>query len=187
MRLPSLILCLGTCAALVGCAGGHLQDTTAATDPAAAVVKLSHPNHIYVAPIDVTQGTWKAEGSDLVNLQAKVKSDLEGDLVKELAEIVPTSVGSGNSSSGWQLVVTIVHVDPGSATMRELVGLGAGQSKINATFSLFDHGNRAIGGQVDADTGAEMGLHSVVIEGNGMDAERIAREIRNYLVARVNP
>jgi hypothetical protein len=140
-----------------------------------------------VTPIDVTQGTWKAEGSDLVNLQTKVKHDLESDLVRELNEIAPTLVGYGNNSSDWQVVVTIVHVDPGSATMRELVGLGAGQSKINVTFRLFDHGNRAVAGQVDADTGAEMGLHSVVIEGNGMDAERIAREIRNYLVARVNP
>ncbi len=178
-----LVLGLSTCAVLVGCASGSLHDTTYAGTPANAGVKLSHPNHVYVVPIDVTQGTWKADGSDLVNLQAKVKNDLEGDLVKELAEIAPTSVGSGNDSSGWQLVVTIVHVDPGSATMRELVGLGAGQSKINVTFSLYDHGSRAIAGNVDADTGAEMGLHSVVIEGNGMDAERISREIRNYLVA----
>ena len=186
MKTPRLLTGLAVCVVLTGCAGGHLQDTTATGNPAAAGVKLTHPNHIYVAPIDVTQGTWKADGSDLTNLQAKVKNDLEGDLVKELAEIAPTTVGSGNDSSGWQLVVTIVHVDPGSATMRELVGLGAGQSKINVTFSLYDHGSRAIAGNVDADTGAEMGLHSVVIEGNGMDAERIAREIRNYLVARTN-
>jgi hypothetical protein len=183
MKSLCLVLCPVVCAVLAGCAGGHLTTTSDTGNPTG--VKLSRPSHIYVAPIDVTQGTWKAEGSDLVNLQAKVKNDLEGDLVKELAEIAPTSVGSGNDSSGWQLVVTIVYVDPGSATMRELVGLGAGQSKINVTFSLFDHGNRAIAGQVDADTGAEMGLHSVVIEGNGMDAERIAREIRNYLVARI--
>jgi len=67
--------------------------------------------------------------------------------------------------------------------MRELVGLGAGQSKINVTFSVDDHGAQSVSGHVDADTGAEMGLHSAVIEGNGMDAERIAREIRNYLAS----
>jgi Domain of unknown function (DUF4410) len=145
----------------------------------------TRPNHIYVTPIDVTLGTWKAEGGDLVSLQSKVKLDLENELVRELDEIASTSVGSGNNSSGWQLVVTIIKVDPGSATMRELVGLGAGQSKINVSFDLYDHGNRAITGQVDADTGAEMGLHSVVLEGNGMDAERVAREIRNYLIARI--
>jgi hypothetical protein len=93
MKAPWLLFGLGTCAALAGCAGGHLQDTTDAGNPANAGVKLSHPSHIYVAPIDVTQGTWKAEGSDLVNLQTKVKNDLEGDLVKELAEIAPTSGG----------------------------------------------------------------------------------------------
>jgi len=136
-----------------------------------------------VAPVDTTQGDWKTEGSDLVNLRAKVKHDLESDLVRELTEIAPTTVGSGNNTSDWQLVVTIVHVDPGSAAMRELVGLGAGQSKINVTFSVDDHGAQSVSGHVDADTGAEMGLHSAVIEGNGMDAERIAREIRNYLVS----
>ena len=180
MKNLCFVLGLLVSAVLTGCAGGHL--TTTSDTGNSTGVKLSRPSHIYVAPIDVTQGIWKAEGGDLANLQAKVKHDLEGDLVKELVEIAPTTVGSGNDSSNWQLVVTIVHVDPGSATMRELIGLGAGQSKINVTFSLYDHGNHAIAGQVDADTGAEMGLHSVVIEGNGMDAERIAREIRNHLV-----
>jgi hypothetical protein len=167
---------------LIGCASGSIHDTADTGAPARAGAKLIRPNHIFVAPIDVSQGTWKAEGDDLVNLRTKVKNDLEGDLVKELAEIAPTSVGSNNSPSDWLVEVTIIHVDPGSAAMRELVGLGAGQSKINVSFSLYDHGNKAISGQVDADTGAEMGLHSVVLEGNGMDAERVAREIRNHLL-----
>ena len=140
MRTYLSFLVLAVIPILVGCASGSLHDTTNVGSPTTAGVKLSHPGHIYVTPIDVTQGTWKAEGCDLVSLQSKVKNDLESDLVKELAEIAPTSVGSGNDSSGWQLVVTLVHVDPGSATMRELVGLGAGQSKINVTFSLYDHG-----------------------------------------------
>lgn len=175
------------CVVLIGCAGGHLTAISNTSNPADVGTKLSSPSHIYVTPIDTTQGTWKVEGSDLVNLRAKVKHDLESDLVRELNEIAPTTVESGNNSSGWQVVVTIVHVDPGSATMRELVGLGAGQSKINVTFSVDDHDTQSVSGHVDADTGAEMGLHSAVIEGNGMDAERIAREIRNYLVAIVNP
>ena len=174
---------LVVCAVLTGCAGGHLTTASDASKPTDVGSKLSRPSHIYVTPIDTTQGTWKAEGSDLVNLRNKVKRDLENDLVRELNEIAPTTVGSGNSSSGWQLVVTIVHVDPGSATMRELVGLGAGQSKINVTFNVDDHGAQSVSGHVDADTGAEMGLHSAVIEGSGMDAERIAREIRNYLAS----
>ena len=175
------------CVALAGCAGGHLSAISDTGNPANVGSKLSRPGHIYVTPIDITQGTWKAEGSDLVDLRTKVKHDLESDLVRELNEIAPTTVWSGNNTSGWQLVVTIVHVDPGSATMRELVGLGAGQSKINVTFRVEDQGTQSVSGHVDADTGAEMGLHSAVIEGNGMDAERVAREIRNYLVARVNP
>lgn len=165
---------------LTGCASGRLHDTTHTFSQ--TVARFSRPNHIYVAPIDVSQGTWKAEGPDLVSLQTKVKNDLETDLVKELVEIAPTSIGTGNDASSWQINVTLVHVDPGSATMRELVGLGAGQSKINVTFSVSQGGGTTISGQVNADTGAEMGLHSAVIEGNGMDAERIAREIRNYLV-----
>ncbi len=169
------------CEAFVGCAGGHLN-TTADSGAAQASAKLSPPNHIYVAPIDVSQGTWKAEGSDLGSLQSKVKSDLEKDLVAELKEIAPTSVGSSGDSSSWNVVVAIVHVDPGSAAMRELVGLGAGQSKINVSFAVTQGGAAAVAGSVAADTGAEMGLHSAVVEGNGMDAERIAREIRNYLV-----
>jgi len=187
MKSLCFIVGLVVCVVLSGCAGGHLTVASDTSNPADVGTKLSRPNHIYVTPIDANQGTWKAEGSDLISLQAKVKRDLESDLVRELNEIAPTSVGSGNTTSGWQLVVTIVHVDPGSAAMRELVGLGAGQSKINVTFSVDDRGAQSVSGHVDADTGAEMGLHSVVIEGNGMDAERIAREIRNYLVARVNP
>lgn len=182
MKSLYVITGLVVCVALAGCAGGHLTATSDSGNPANVGSKLSRPSHIYVTPIDVTQGAWKAEGSDLVDLRAKVKHDLESDLVRELNEIAPTTVGSGNSSSGWQLVVTIVHVDPGSAVMRELVGLGAGQSKINVTFSVDDHGSQSISGHVDADTGVEMGLHSAMIEGSGMDAERIAREIRNYLV-----
>lgn len=178
------VLLTGVTLQTTGCASGQLTATSSAGNSANAGVRLTRPSHIYVAPIDVSQGTWKAEGNDLVRLQAKVKNDLEGDLVKELAEIAPTSIGSGNDSSDRQIVVTIIHVDPGSATMRELVGLGAGQSKINVSFDLYEHGNRTISGQVNADTGAEMGLHSVIIEGNGMDAERVAREIRNYLVQR---
>jgi len=187
MKSLCFIVGLVVCVVLSGCAGGHLTAASDTSNPADVGTKLSRPGHIYVTPIDITQGTWKAEGSDLVDLRAKVKHDLESDLVRELNEIAPTTVGSGNSSSGWQLVVTIVHVDPGSATMRELVGLGSGQSKINVTFSVDDHGVQSISGHVDADTGAEMGLHSAVLEGNGMDAERIAREIRNYLVVRINP
>jgi hypothetical protein len=187
MKSLCFVVGLAVCAVLGGCAGGHLTATSDVGNPANIGIKLSRPSHIYVTPLDTTQGDWKAEGSDLVNLRAKVKHDLEGNLVRELNEIAPTSVGYGNNSSGWQLVVTIVHVDPGSATMRELVGLGAGQSKINVTFSVDDRGTQSVTGHVDADTGAEMGLHSAVIEGNGMDAERVAREIRNYLVARVNP
>jgi len=181
MKSLCFVVGLVVCVVLGGCAGGHLTATSDTGNPANIGNKLSRPSHIYVTPIDVTQGTWKAEGSDLVNLQAKVKHDLESELVRELTEIAPTTVGSGNNSSGWQLVVTIVHVDPGSATMRELVGMGAGQSKINVTFSVDDRGTRSVSGHVDADTGAEMGLHSAVLEGNGMDAERVAREIRNYL------
>ncbi len=182
MKSLCFVVGLVVCFVLSGCAGGHLA-TSDTGNPANVGSKLSRPSHIYVAPIDTDQGTWKAEGSDLVNLRNKVKHDLESYLVRELNEIAPTTVGSGNNSSGWQLVVTIIHVDPGSATMRELVGLGAGQSKINVTFNVDDHGAQSISGHVDADTGAEMGLHSAVIEGNGMDAERIAREIRNYLVS----
>jgi len=183
MKSLRVVMGLVVCGVLTGCAGGHLAATSDTSHPADVGIKLSRPSHIYVAPIDVTQGTWKAEGNDLVNLRAKVKHDLESDLVRELNEIAPTSVGYGNNTSGWQLVVTIVHVDPGSAIMRELVGLGAGQSKINVTFNVDDHGAQSVSGHVDADTGAEMGLHSAVIEGSGMDAERIAREIRNYLAS----
>ena len=183
MKSLCFILGLVVCAVLTGCAGGHLTTTSDVGNPAG--VKLSRPSHIYVTPIDTTQGAWKSAGKDLTDLQAKVKHDLENDLVRELNEIAPTTVGFGNSSSGWQLVVTIVHVDPGSATMRELVGLGAGQSKITVTFSIDDHGAQSLSGQVDADTGAEMGLHSVVMEGNNRDASRVAREIRNYLEDRL--
>lgn len=187
MRTCFLFVVVAVLPLLAGCASGRIHDTIDPASPPSSGVKLTRPSHIYVAPIDVTQGTWKAEGSDLVNLQSKVKHDLEGDLIREISEIPPTSVGYGKNSSGWQVVVIIVHVDPGSATMRELVGLGAGQSKIDVTFTVDDHGAQSVSGHVDADTGTEMGLHSAVIEGNGMDAERIAREIRNYLVARVNP
>jgi Domain of unknown function (DUF4410) len=182
MKSLCFVVGLVGCVVLSGCAGGHLTATSDTSNPANVGTKLSRPGHICVTPIDITQGTWKAEGSDLTELQAKVKHDLESNLVRELDEIAPTTVGLGDKSSGWQIMVTIVHVDPGSAAMRELVGLGAGQSKINVTFSVNDHGAQSISGHVDADTGAEMGLHSAVIEGNGMDAERIAREIRNYLV-----
>jgi len=182
MKGLCVVVGLVVCVVLSGCAGGHLTAASDTSNPAGIGIKLSRPSHVYVTPIDVTQGTWKAEGSDLVNLHAKVKHDLESDLVSELNEIASTSVGYGNNSSSWQLVVTIVHVDPGSATMRELVGMGAGQSKIDVTFSVSQGDASAISGHVNADTGAEMGLHSAVIEGNGMDAERIAREIRNHLV-----
>jgi Domain of unknown function (DUF4410) len=180
----SVLLLLGSLI-LMGCAGGRVHDATRDGSPVAANSTLSRPEHIYVTPIDASQGNWKADANDLPALQTKVKADLEKDLLAELREIAPTTLGSGSESSGWTLTVTIIRVDPGSAVMRELVGLGAGQSKIDVSFGLVDHGQRYLSGQVDADTGAEMGLHSVVVEGNNRDASRVAREIRNYLAERL--
>jgi hypothetical protein len=180
VHLACLVLCL-IVPLLNGCASGEIHPQTNGADALGG--QLNRPDHIYVAPIDVTQATWKADAADVPGLQKKVKSDLEKNLVEELSNIAPTSLGTG--SSGWRVVVTPTHVDPGSGFMRVVVGFGSGQSKILAKFSLYDLNRSATvpvidNADVGADTGIEMGLHAAA-EGNGMDALRIAREIKGYL------
>jgi hypothetical protein len=185
-RLATLVLSL-TVLLVTGCASGYIQP---ATDSGTSTLNqhLAKPAHIYVAPIDATQATYKVDADELAQIQAKVKNDLEKNLVKELGSIAPTSIGSGNS--GWLIVLTPTHVDPGSATMRFVVGFGAGEAKVNVKFSLFQLQNGNTSPvfqdiQVGADTGIQTGIETLS-EGNGRDVNRISREIKFFLEKQLN-
>jgi uncharacterized protein DUF4410 len=182
----ALVVCLPAICLIAGCASGSIQAVAYSGTPVPNH-HLVQPSHIFVAPVDATQATCKVDADEIAQTQAKVKSDLQKNLVEELGDIAPTTIGSGNT--GWLVVVMPTHVDPGSAAMRAIVGFGSGQSKINAKFSLYslDQGettpiveNLA----VEADTGMQSG-YSTLGEGNGMDSRRIAREIRKYLESRL--
>jgi len=118
---------------LGGCATANIRTTNLPPNQ-----KLVRPSSIYVAPIDVAQGTWKAEGDDLVHLKQIVKTDMEQDLVEQLQKIAPTSLSTGNETAGWLVVVTPVSVDPGSAVMRQLVAFGTGQAKLTTNVQIYN-------------------------------------------------
>ncbi len=136
---------LGAAAALAlaflpGCASVSVQDPNVrnAEEPHAP------PRTIYVmdfdtkdAPFRVNEGPVKTDA-----IKARTAADLSNTVVKRLDKFVAPAMrvpaGSLKKTGGWLVTGRFDKVNSGSATLRILLGAGAGGSKMNTTVCVYD-------------------------------------------------
>jgi len=104
----------------------------------------SPPKKIYVMDFDTKDAPFRVNENPVKTRAIKVRtaSELSDTVVKRLdkyvvpAERVPT--GQFPKADGWLLCGRFDKANSGSATLRILLGAGAGGSKMNTTVSLYD-------------------------------------------------
>jgi Domain of unknown function (DUF4410) len=171
----------GTLAALVlaSCAAAHVTGSVAQGQ------KVAAPKAIYYTPLDTSTGSWKAQSASLTKLRTNVADWYIKILPESLGRIAPTTQYTGNETDGWLVKAQVDHVDPGSAALRYFVGYGAGQSKIECTFTVVDLA-RAGTPFVVVRTEGDSGMQSENLFGaNGPRADlgRVLSKLRDYLVS----
>jgi hypothetical protein len=115
---------------LAGCATAHITGNMAEGQ------KVARPTAIYYTAIDTSTGSWKSHGAALAKLKTNVADWYNKLLPESLGPIAPTGQYTGKETEGWLVKAQVDHVDPGSGALRYFVGYGAGQSKIECTFTI---------------------------------------------------
>jgi hypothetical protein len=162
---------------LAGCATAHITGNVAEGQ------KVARPTAIYYTPIDTSTGSWKAQGAALAKLKSTVANWYNKVLPESLGPIAPTRQYTGTETEGWLLKAQVDHVDPGSGALRYFVGYGAGQSKIECTFTVFNLAHSETPFAV-LRTEGDSGMQSENLFGtNGprADLTRTSEKLRGYL------
>jgi len=121
-----LYLAVVTCVLLTGC-GGSIE-----TAPLPSST---------VAPFDTTTGKWLVgrEGVELVNFKEDFQTNFTHQLVDRLNKLAPSEQRWVDlPDHGWLVAGQFITVDQGSRAERSLVGMGLGETTMQANVYVYD-------------------------------------------------
>jgi hypothetical protein len=126
--------------ALAGCADdGNVHVTPL---PSMSSQLSPHPDHIYLAPFDLSTARIEAgrEGTDLVDFKEQFQQDFLHKLEKELNKMAPTEPRWVDDlpDHGWLVAGEFVTIDQGSRALRAGVGLGEGKTTLQTRVYVYD-------------------------------------------------
>ena len=199
-------LVIVTLALLSGCASVSVKDVNNAKQRPSR-----KPGKIYIAQFDTTHGAFKivgAEAKDPAAFKAKIAGLLakyvEKDVNLHVAPAQLTTTPHSLPRSGWLVTGEFLRVNTGSRTLRAIVGLGAGGSKMETRVSVIDlsgsgqpflafkttGGSNAMPGLMESSSpwGAAISMTAQAMMGVTDDAARTSRmitgELNTYMIHR---
>jgi hypothetical protein len=153
---------------------------------------MRRPSEINIKPFETSGGMWQRDASS-PEKRAEIRDWLTGSLLRHLAPLAPTYLLEGEPAptSGWLVTGRFLRIDPGSRTQRMFLGgLGAGASKLETQVYVFDLAVSAnepiLSFTTTGGSNLAAGIPGAMSEMDD-DIERTAREIYDYLEARLWP
>lgn len=183
----SLLLVVLLSGLLTGCASVKTVPGTELGDG----MRLRRPSHIWVRPFATTGGMWQGTVS-APERREEIRDWLTASLLQTLTPIAPTHLLEDDPpNSGWLVTGRFLRVNPGSTVGRLFLGgVGAGASKLETRVEVYDLAVSATEPMLTFTTTGGSNLAAGIpgaLSATDDDVERTAREIRDYLAARLWP
>lgn len=183
-----LVLLALVAAGLSGCASVK----TLPDGADAGATRLRRPAEIYIRPFDTNDGMWQRDAAEPAR-RAEIRDWLSGNLLRHLAALAPTQLVEGEpvNASGWLVTGRFLRVNPGSRVKRMLLGgVGAGASKLETRVEVYDLAVSStqpiLGFTTTGGSNLAAGIPGALTAIDA-DIERTAREIHDFLAARLWP
>jgi hypothetical protein len=150
--------------------------------------RLVPPLNIYVRPFDTSVGVW--EGT--INAQSardRLKAELSTALIETLSEIAPADMHAPMTPppGGWLVTGKFVQVtSPRSVSLGVMGDVGWGGAKLVTEVTVYDITESATEPILVFTTSDGSKRPVGLVSENRNDVERTAREIRDYLIAKLS-
>ena len=130
-------LAVATALGITGCSAIH-----SAPLPSSSVRLSPNPPEIYVAPFDTEKAKWLVdrEGVDFVDFKKQFQTYFQQKLIRHLTRIAPTEPRwlDDLPDHGWLVGGEFTTVYQGSRFLRSAIGLGMGETTLQANVYVYD-------------------------------------------------